>query len=131
MLMGSYTCGHLMFPFKSPLLKKIVLAGVFFFCCYSLFSQREQIDSLRRALSLLSDSARVDCLNEFSLQYTQLEKKDSAQYFANIALSVAQELNYIHGIAVSLCRKSQIAKHFDDDLVSSEKLAKEKPNSST
>jgi tetratricopeptide (TPR) repeat protein len=83
------------------------------------------IDSLKKALPTLKDSARIDCLNELSSEYVQNENKDSASYFAESAIRESKKINYIHGIAVAFSRKVEIAKHFDDDFVQSEKLGKE------
>ena len=100
-----------------------ILFGLFL-CCFC-DAQPTITEDFRKISSLLHDSSGIDLLNKRSFQYIQNEKKDSAEYFANSALTESRELNYLHGIAVSLCRKSQIAKHFDDDLVLTETLAKE------
>jgi tetratricopeptide (TPR) repeat protein len=85
----------------------------------------QNIDSLKKALVSAKDTNRIDCLNAISLAYILLEKKDSAEYFANKACSAAQKQQYIHGMAVCFSRKSQIVKHFNDDFVKSEALCRE------
>src|ERR671910_531556 len=97
-----------------------LIAKVFF--CAVCFAQREKANSLLNALPSLSDTARIDCLNELSNLYSEMENKDSATYFADFAYAGAKQLNYIPGIAVALSHKSEIARHFDDDFKGSEVL---------
>jgi Histidine kinase len=84
-----------------------------------------RIDSLEKIAATLYDTARIDCLNQVSLQYVLAGKKDSAQYYAILAYKEAKSLNYVHGIAVSLSRQAYITRHFDDDFIKEEKLSKE------
>jgi len=107
------------------LLAVITLACNQIFVGSVCFAQTGTIDSLKKSLFVLKDSAKVDCLNELSLEYIHTEKKDSAEYYAAIALKEAQTKNYVHGVAVAKIRKARIAKHFDDDLKLAEKLGKE------
>src|SRR5688572_20977638 len=93
--------------------------------CTTCFSQKEKIDSLRKACPSLQDSAEIDCLNTISYEYILAEKKDSAEYYVTLAYEEAKRIDYIHGIAFSFLLQSQIAKHFDDDFVRSEMLGKE------
>jgi sensor histidine kinase YesM len=99
---------------------------IFFYA--TCFAQNKEIDSLKKVLLSLTDTARTDCLNELSIQFTRIEKKDSAMYYADKAFAEAKKINYNHGIAVSFVRKSRIVKHFDDDFIQSERLAKESLN---
>lgn len=107
------------------LLKYLLLFFIYPLVCTNCFAQSPKIDSLYKLLRNYKDSARVDCLNELSSHYILLEKKDSALFFTGQAYKEAKAINYIHGIAVSFSRQSQIAKHFDDDFIRSEALAKE------
>ncbi|HYK57596.1 MAG TPA: hypothetical protein VEV15_14105, partial [Flavisolibacter sp.] len=91
-------------------------------CCPA---QPKTIDSLKKGLSGLTDTPRVDCLNQLSYQYILAEKKDIALHYASLAYQESKQSNYIHGIAESLSLQSQIAKHFDDDFIQSEVLGKE------
>lgn len=91
-------------------------------CCPA---QPKIIDSLKKGLSGLTDTARVDCLNQLSYQYILAEKKDIALHYASLAYQESKQPNYIHGIAESFSLQSQIAKHFDDDFIQSEALGKE------
>src|SRR4051812_29155643 len=84
---------------------------------------RQKIDSLKRVLFLLKDTARIDFLNKISYVYIAAEHKDSAEHYASRAYKEAKTEHYIHGIAVFFCIKAQIAKHFEDDFIKSEKLS--------
>lgn len=88
-------------------------------------AQQEEIDSLRKVLPALKDTAIIDCFNQISHEYIELDKKDSAAYYAALACAEAKQSNYIHGVAEALSIQSQIAKHFDDDFIKSEVLGKE------
>ena len=96
---------------------------LFFSVC--LFGQSKEIDNLKKQLGTLQDSARVDCMNELSDDYTFAATKDSAEHYANLAYEEAKKLGYIYGIAVAASRKSRIALHFDDDYVKSETFARD------
>ncbi|WP_207510536.1 tetratricopeptide repeat-containing sensor histidine kinase [Longitalea luteola] len=85
----------------------------------------QNIDSLKKVLLLAKDTHQIDCLNALSNAYILLEKKDAAEYYATQAGDKARSLNYNYGLAVSFARRSQIAKHFDDDFINSEKWGKE------
>ncbi len=119
-------CSVLSF-FKKNFLKKLcLLNGLFIFIFTSFcFAQKEKIDSLTKVLPLLKDTSRIDCLNQLSDAYILTTEKDSALYYASVALKESKKLNYIHGIAISFNNKSRIAKHFDDDFIQSEILGKE------
>jgi tetratricopeptide (TPR) repeat protein len=85
----------------------------------------DKTDSLKRSLPALHDSARIDCLNALSAEYILTSNKDLAEYYAATAFDEAKKINYIHGIAESFSQQSRIAKHFDDDFIQSESLAKQ------
>jgi LytS/YehU family sensor histidine kinase len=104
--------------------KYIKLFILQFFLCIVCFAQREKIDSLKKVLTSLKDTARIDCFNNLSLGYVQLEKKDSANYFAMLAYQQSNQVNYLHGMAIALARKARIVKHFDNDCAASEKLVR-------
>src|SRR5882724_5913432 len=104
---------------------RLRLTILFLLISLLLASQENQIDKLRKILPSVHDSVSIDRFNELSFQSIESSKKDSANYYATLAYQEAQKLNYIHGIAVSLSRRSRIAKHFDDDFARSETLAKE------
>lgn len=103
----------------------ITLSILFTTVAFAQYPSSDKTDSLRMCLPAIHDSARVDCLNELSDQYILASNKDSAEYYAATAYNEAKKMNYIHGIAESISRKSRIAKHFYDDFISSESLAKE------
>jgi tetratricopeptide (TPR) repeat protein len=89
------------------------------------WAQNKEIDSLKRVLKTLHDSAHTDCLNELGTQYILLSEKDSAEFYVDIAYHESKRLHYVHGMAVSLAHKSRIANHFGGDFIASETLARE------
>ncbi len=71
----------------------------------------EQIDSLKRLLSSLRDSSRVDALNQLSSMYCKFlnwefvyKQTDSARRYALQAGREAKQINYFKGQAVSMVR---------------------------
>jgi tetratricopeptide (TPR) repeat protein len=90
-----------------------------------LFGQTVQIENLRKALPKLKDSARIDSMNELSLQYINMELKDSAEYYASKAYVESRALNYIHGEAVSRSHQAKIKTQFHADFVEAENLYRE------
>jgi len=67
----------------------------------------------------------IDRMTARSEQNILNSKKDSALYYADMALEAAGKINYTHGLAMAYSRKSQIAKHFDDDIPLSKKYSEE------
>ncbi len=112
-------------PFKQLLRKGFY---VFIFLCFCLqfkpgFAQTIILDSLKRVLPSLRDSARVDCLNQLSLLNILLEKRDYAEYYSTPAFEEANRLDYRHGIAESLAMKAGIKRRFYNDFGQTEILA--------
>ena len=103
----------------------IALSSLFSSVPFAQNTSGDKIDSLKMQLQFMHDTARVDCLNELSDQYILSSTKDSAEYYATTANNEAKKINYIHGIAESISHQSRIAKHFNDDFIKSESLAKE------
>ena len=64
-------------------------------------------------------------MNELSAHYIFAATKDSAAHYAESAYEEAKKIDYIHGIAEAVSRKSRIALHFDDDYVKSETFSRE------
>ena len=83
------------------------------------------IDSLQKALPSLKDTARIDCLQELSVQYLFKPDEDSALYFANLAYKESKEINYYNGIAKSFGPRAAARNHFHNDFPGMEKLAQE------
>ena len=90
-----------------------------------LMGQTVQIENLRKVLPKLKDSARIDSMNELSLQYINLELKDSAEYYATTAYLESRALNYIHGEAVARARQGNIKTQFYADFAEAENLERE------
>src|SRR6266516_3509991 len=100
--------------------RKILILFVEIFFSTICFAQRAKIDSLKKVLPSLHDSARVDCLNALAEIYLQ-SSTDTAKYCATAACDESMKINYIHGIAESLLYKGQI-EDFSDNFAASEKL---------
>jgi tetratricopeptide (TPR) repeat protein len=75
---------------------------------YSANGQRAKIDSLKKALPALHDSALVDYLNVLSLAYTYLQT-DSAKSYGQKAYSESSSINYLQGVIMALNNKAHIA----------------------
>lgn len=77
-----------------------------------------KIDSLKKVLPSLKDSARVDCLNSLSEAYIGLPnwfsptptntEFDNAEIFALQALEEAKKINYIYGMAKATSLKAEL-----------------------
>jgi len=79
------------------------------FLLLSLFSRSQtlQIDSLKKILPFIHDSARVDCLNELSEAYTYLQT-DTAKMYAVKSYIEALKINYLRGMAKSFSNRGYI-----------------------
>ncbi len=101
----------------------------FFICSFLLplwlFSQSPRIDNLRKILPLLKDSARIDSMNALSQLFIEQSVKDSAEYYAISAYNMSAALHYIHGLAESISRQSNIKTFFYGNLPGAEILDKE------
>jgi len=91
-------------------LKQIaILITQIFFCtiCFAQNSQmdRWKIDSLKKVLPSLRDSARIDCLNALFRSY-YWAGIDSFKYYILPAYVEAIKINYIHGVAEALNNKA-------------------------
>ena len=70
-------------------------------------AQRAKIDSIKKSLPYLHDSALVDAQNALSLIYTYLQP-DSAKYYAEKAYRAAFLMNYLEGLIIALNNKARI-----------------------
>lgn len=104
--------------------KQIFILILQMFLPVSCFAQREIIDSLKRFLPSLHDSARIDCLNELSEAYKRVQL-DTAGIYALQAWEEAEKINYSHGRAVSTSLNAGIAIYKYNDFSAAEKLARE------
>src|SRR3954468_6778468 len=78
------------------------------------FAQREQIDSLKKVLPSLKDSARIDCLNALSKKYI-ITQIDTSQLVAEQALNEAEKLNYIAGEGEAYYNVAQVYADLAND----------------
>src|ERR1700681_2830174 len=100
-----------------------ILIHLFIICnAQHLQINRLKIDSLKKGLPGLKDSARVDYLNELSDLYLSLnagpdpdtisgakqKNIQTAIYFDSLSHEEAIKINYIHGIAEALSIKGEI-----------------------
>lgn len=82
------------------------------------------IDSLKNVLPRLQDSARVDCLNELSRSYCEIELPamfDTAWQFAKQAYTAATEINYTKGLGDACLRYGLLAQWHHWNVVEMEK----------
>jgi hypothetical protein len=82
------------------------------------------VDSLKKVLPLLNDSARVDCLNGLSEAHVYLNN-DTATYYAELAYQESMKINYVHGIAEALSWRVRILDARDTNYPLEEKLSRE------
>ena len=68
-------------------------------------AQTPTLDSLKKALPLLKDKARIDCLNELGFEYSnpywgisKYIQTDTAMLYTKLALNESLKLNYVPGI---------------------------------
>ncbi len=92
------------------------------FVGHATSAQRAKIDGLKKQLSSLRDSARVNCLNTLSLAYSYLNS-DTANFYAQEAYTAASAINYLRGMAMSLNNKARIAGHGLHDFPLQEKIS--------
>ncbi len=92
-----------------------------FFCALLSFGQAGS----KLPIAVSGDSAHVDLMNERSALYILKSNQDSASYYADLALQAASAIHYLHGMAVAYLRKCQIAKHFDDDILTARQFGEE------
>jgi hypothetical protein len=74
------------------------------------FAQRAKIDSLKKALLSLHDSARIECLNLLSLVYSY-SNSDTAKSFAKKAYTESSAIHYLPGELMALNNIARIAGH--------------------
>src|SRR5688500_8224017 len=102
--------------------------------CVICLAQREKIDSLKKILPSLHDSARIDCLNDLGFNYITLDYNtrdytfpysDSVLYYANASFEELKNTNYIHGLAESRCLKAAYSSVYLKNFKEAEKMAGE------
>ena len=65
--------------------KSIFIVFIFqLFRGVSGFAQEEKVDSLRKILPSLTDTARIDCLNKLGVHHLLSMHQDSSAYYINI-----------------------------------------------
>lgn len=107
----------------------ILLFGQLFFRSLC-FAQDDKIDSFKKNLPGLKDTARIECIHALGVEYLCQRKLDSASilYYTNLLYEESKKINYIHGIAASYVQKAIIASRFGQDHFQSEQLARDAIN---
>ena len=79
------------------------------------FAQTNTIDSLKKILPLLKDTARIDCLNELGSEFSdrywsksKYQQTDTALFYTQQAYNESQQLHYLKGIGRALQNMSFI-----------------------
>src|SRR4030095_4867644 len=75
-------------------------------------NERFKIDSLKKLLSSLKDSARIDCLNSLGDVYIVYKGNDTAQYYTALAYAESKKINYIHSMAEAKSIEAEIGENF-------------------
>jgi hypothetical protein len=94
-------------------MKQLLFIAILSGCSFQAFDQLNEsllidsinLDSLKRTLPALKDSARVDIFNEIALRtgyISNINRKDSVNYYRSIAYDEAQRIGYKSGIAMGL-----------------------------
>ena len=89
------------------------------------------IDSLKKALLLANDSAKVDCLNQLAMEYNyyyayeDVTKMDSIYYYASEANKEATKIGYKKGIGFSLVNLSRTELFANKNIPAAEKYLHE------
>src|SRR5215218_1339448 len=96
-----------------------------FLYCITGIAQEKNIDSLKKALPKLKDTARIDCLNEMFIHYIFKGDKGSSIFYSNIASEESRRINYRHGIAVAYVQEAAMSNHFENDFPKMEQKARE------
>src|SRR4051812_40727552 len=140
-----HSCRSIAFDKPNTLSKKlhVIIIVLLFLFWRNAFAQQEKIDSLKKVVPFLKDSAKVDCLNALSEIYIKFIHDtlgycgmplaethtlpsflSAASHYAALAYGEAVKINYVHGIAESLSYKGETQENFPDG----EKLSREAIN---
>ena len=79
-------------------------------------NERFKIDSLKKLLSSLKDSARIDCLNSLGDVYIVYKEIDTAQYYTALAYAESKKINYIHGMAEAKSIEAETGENFSKSI---------------
>ena len=105
-------------------MKKIAVLLFLIACLFPALSQnrfrfnneRFKIDSLKKLLSSLKDSARIDCLNSLGDVYIVYKENDTAQYYTALAYTESKKINYIHGMAEAKSIEAETGENFSKSI---------------
>ncbi|HET7899284.1 MAG TPA: hypothetical protein VFL47_16470, partial [Flavisolibacter sp.] len=89
------------------------------------FAQTDKIDSLKKVLPGLNDTARISCLADIGVQYSCQRKKDSSLHYIQLVQAESKQQNNIHGLALAYILKAIYAYNYYNDLIQTEQMARE------
>jgi len=115
-----------------PLLT-ISLAFLQFFFCDMSQAQQAKLDSLKKILPSLKDTARIECIIRIWAEFVgkdadqaiNKEAFDSAVLYLNTVEQESRQINYIHGIASSYGMKAAIQNRYFRNFSEAVKCARE------
>ncbi len=96
-----------------------------FFLFQTLYAQTKTIDSLKKVLPSLHDTARIEelaLIGEHYIFYSYPINKDSALYYVSLVYEESKKINYEHGMAEAYLEKAGLA-NFYSDFFQAEQLA--------
>ena len=99
-----------------------------FLLCTVCFAQDDNLDSLKKTLSTLHDTARIPCIVKIWVHYMHNPNKDSAVFYSNLCYEESKKFNSTNGIAQSFTMKARIARKFDRDFRRAETIIHEAIN---
>ncbi len=89
--------------------------------CVACFAQTPTIDSLKKILPLLKDTARIDCLNELGAEFSdrywsksKYQQTDTAYLYTQQALNESKKLHYEKGIGRAFLNRAFIEEEHGD-----------------
>ena len=95
---------------------KIVISTLAIIISTTCFAQHDNVDSMKRALSALRDTSRIDGISALWvhyvhhwMRYMHQSDKDSAFYYQNMGYEESKKMNFINGIARAFTQKAWMA----------------------
>jgi sensor histidine kinase YesM len=108
---------------RNPLQFFLMIICFFFFNLSK--AQQKQIDSLKKVLPSLNDTARINCLIQLCGEYCNIPQKDSIGFYAKYSYSEAKKIGDFHGLAKSAAAIAAFEINYHNDYPKGEKWARE------
>ena len=112
---GYFACSRFMFKKRHFCRQFYVTFITVFIFLHDVSAQDAAIDSLKKILPQLRDTARVGCLNRISAAYTKFlmweacyKQLDSARSYALLAREEGIALNYLRGVALAYANLGEL-----------------------